>query len=168
MTDNLLNAIPRLSGKRILVVGDVILDEYLIGSAARLSREAPIPVLEYRNRRVIPGGAANPAMNIAALGSIALQVGLIGNDLVGQELRSQLEAFAIDANGLIVDESRCTTQKTRIVSQGRFPQQLARFDRVDRHPPNAEIEAAVIHQIQAIAPGVDAVLISDYRSGMLS
>ena len=168
MTNNLLNAIPKLSGKRILVVGDVILDEYLIGSAARLSREAPIPVLEYRNRRVIPGGAANPAMNIAALGSVALQVGLIGDDLIGRELAAQLAAFGIDAGGLIADTSRCTIQKTRIVSEGRFPQQLARFDRVDRYPPGAAVEAAVMQKIEELAPAVDAVLLSDYRSGMLS
>ena len=168
MKSEILNAIPRLSGKRVLVAGDVILDEYLIGSAARLSREAPVPVLEYRDRRLIPGGAANPAMNVAALGSIALQVGLIGDDLAGQELAAQLEAFGIDVGGLIVDASRCTTQKTRIVSRGRFPQQLARFDRVDRHPPDAKTEAAVIKRIQALASGADAILVSDYRSGMLS
>jgi len=125
----LLRAIPRLAGHRLLVIGDVILDEYLTGNAARLSREAPIPVLEFAGRRVIPGGAANPAMNIAALGSAVTQIGLVGDDEAGRELIARLREAGIDASGIVTDRTRCTTQKTRIVSQGslRFPQQLARL-----------------------------------------
>jgi rfaE bifunctional protein kinase chain/domain len=166
----LLDVISRLAGKRILIVGDVILDEYLIGNAARLSREAPIPVLEFAARRVIPGGAANPAMNVAALGGLATQVAVVGDDLAGQELIARLQEASIDASGIVVDPHRCTTQKTRIVSQGslRFPQQLARIDRVDRHSPAPEVEAAVIRQIETTIPLVDAVLVSDYHNGLLT
>src|SRR5438876_340682 len=80
MLEHLASLIPRLAGHHVLVVGDVILDEYLVGRANRLSREAPIPVLEFERRDTIPGGAANPAANIAALGSHAIQVGVIGID----------------------------------------------------------------------------------------
>lgn len=166
----LLRTIPHLSGHRILVVGDILLDEYLVGTAARLSREAPIPVLEFESRRIIPGGAANPAMNVAAMGSLAVQIGLVGEDEAARELVAHLQESRIDAAGIVIDPDRCTTCKTRIVSQGslRFPQQLARLDRVDRHPPPAAIEAAVIGQIDAAAPNSDAILVSDYGNGLLT
>jgi len=147
-----------------------MLDEYLVGKAVRLSREAPIPVLEFESRRTVPDGAANPAMNIARLGSHALQLGLVGDDDVGRELVAHLRAGGIDAGGIIIDTDRATTQKTRIVSQinFRFPQQLARLDRVDRHPPIPTIESAVIVALTQMMPTVDAVLVRDYRSGMLT
>ncbi len=165
-----MRAIPKLAAKRIVVVGDVLLDEYLTGRAGRLSREAPIPVLEFVSRRTIPGGAANPAMNIVALGSRATQVGLIGDDEIGRELVAALRAADVDAGGLVKDPERITTQKTRIVSQGslRFPQQLARLDRIDRTPPSARIEETLALQIKISAPVADAVLVSDYRADLLS
>src|SRR5690349_14963871 len=95
--------IPTLAKQRILVLGDVILDEYLTGTASRLSREAPVPVLEFESRRLIPGGAANPAANIAALGSAAVQVGIIGADNEATALRQVLQARGIDTRGLITD-----------------------------------------------------------------
>ena len=76
----LLQSLPKLAGRRVVVVGDIFLDEYISGRATRLSREAPIPVLEFTGRRYLPGGAANPANNIVALGSQAQQVGVIGQD----------------------------------------------------------------------------------------
>ena len=166
----LTQAIPRLAYHRILVIGDIILDEYLIGTATRLSREAPIPVLEFASRRAVPGGAANPAMNIAALGSQARQIGLVGDDAAGAELMARLAEAGIEAGGVIVDKSRCTTQKTRLISQGsfRFPQQLARLDHVDRRPPDPEVEAALIAQIATTAPEGEAILVSDYRNGLLT
>lgn len=168
--DALLRAIPKLAAKRIVIVGDVLLDEYLTGQASRLSREAPIPVLEFLSRHTIPGGAANPAMNIVALGSQATQVGLIGDDAIGRELVDALRAANVDTSGLVKDPARATTQKTRIVSQGslRFPQQLARLDRIDRTPPPPTIEEALILQVNISAPVADAVLVSDYRNDLLS
>ena len=166
----LLTAIPRLAGQRILVIGDLILDEYLTGTATRLSREAPIPVLEFEHRRTIPGGAANPAVNIAALGSQAIQVGLIGDDQAGQELLRCLHEKGIEAQRIVTDTTRCTTQKTRILAQGslRFPQQLVRLDRIDRHSPDAEVEASLIARIQKAAAHCSAIVVSDYRNGLLT
>ena len=103
MPEHLTTWIPKLAGQRILVIGDVILDEYLIGKAARLSREAPIPVLEFESRQIIPGGAANPAANIVALGSTAVQVGVIGSDTTATNLRQVLQARNIDTKCLITD-----------------------------------------------------------------
>ncbi|MFN7211022.1 MAG: PfkB family carbohydrate kinase [Aggregatilineales bacterium] len=159
--------VARLAGWRVAVVGDVILDEYLIGTAERLSREAPIPVLEFVRREVIVGGAANPAMNIAALGSRAEQIGAIGADEGGATLRALLEARGIGAAGLIVDPTRQTTIKTRLMAQIglRFPQQVARLDRVDRAPIDSQIAARIGERLSA---PFDAILCSDYLNGLLT
>src|SRR3990170_1552136 len=93
------NNIDSFARQSIVVVGDVFLDEYLIGRAERLSREAPVLVLEYRSRRQVPGGGANPAMNIAALGAQATQIGVIGDDAEGAALRALLASAGVDAAG---------------------------------------------------------------------
>lgn len=168
--DALLAAIPQLAGRHILVVGDLFLDEYLIGRAARLSREAPIPVLEFEERRQLPGGGANPAVNVVALGGRVTQVGVVGDDEAGRALTALLDAAGIGVEGVVVEPSRPTTTKTRIVSRGslRFPQQLARIDRVDRRPLSSETEARVVACLEDLARQADAVLVSDYRSGLVT
>src|SRR5690606_21680598 len=145
MTERLSEWIEHLSGRRVMVVGDVILDEYLIGSATRMSREAPIPVIELETRQYIPGGAANPSANIASLGSQVQQIGVIGDDSAGQTLCDVLKARGIESSGLIVDASRPTTVKSRIMAQMglRFPQQLARLDSLSRDP----VRDAIVQQV---------------------
>lgn len=157
-------------GRRVLVLGDVILDEYWVGRATRLSREAPIPVLEFEERRLIPGGAANPAANIAALGAAAVQAGVIGADAEGEALRETLHLRRIDSAGLLVDGSRPTTVKTRVMAQMglRFPQQVARLDRLSRAPITADVEAHIVGWLEHAVPSVDAVLLSDYHGGLLT
>ncbi|MDW8298690.1 MAG: bifunctional ADP-heptose synthase [Anaerolineae bacterium] len=157
----------RLAQWRVAVVGDVILDEYLIGTANRLSREAPIPVLEFVRREVIAGGAANPAMNVASLGSQAEQIGVIGADENGETLCALLNARKVGTDGLIVDATRQTTTKTRIMAQIglRFPQQVARLDRVDRTPIRSEIAAQIGARLQI---PLDAIICSDYLNGLLT
>ena len=162
--------VSRLSKPKILVVGDVVLDEYLFGTATRLSREAPIPVLEFVRRTVIPGAAANPAHNIAALGAGAVLAAVVGDDAEGRQLVELLRTSGVDPACVIADPSRSTTVKTRIVSEGslRFPQQIARIDRISRAavPPAtlATLEAMLHSRIEQ----VDAVLCSDYLSGLLT
>ncbi|MBI4769709.1 MAG: ribokinase, partial [Chloroflexi bacterium] len=165
---SLLPYVPRLAGLSVLVIGDVFLDEYLIGRAERLSREAPVPVLEYEEQRLLPGGGANPAANIASLGSHPVQVGVVGDDTEGVALRLELEGLGIDPAGLVQDPGRPTSTKMRVVARSglRFPQQLARLDRVDRRPLSQKIERKVTEAIRRLVPGVNAVLISDYRSGL--
>jgi rfaE bifunctional protein kinase chain/domain len=166
-TERLLQSLPKLAGKRILVIGDVFLDEYITGRATRLSREAPIPVLEFEERRYVPGGAANPSNNIVALGGTAYQAGVIGDDEAGQTLLARLQEAGIDTAAVVTDPSRPTTTKTRIVALGslRFPQQLARIDRLDRAPVIGEVQRAIVTHLEALVPQIDAVLISDYRTG---
>ena len=150
----LIGLLPGLQERRIVVVGDVFLDEYVVGRATRLSREAPIPVLEFERRFYLPGGAANPSSNVVALGGVARQVGVVGDDEAGLQLLQQLREAGIDATGLVTDPSRPTTTKTRIVARGtlRFPQQLARIDHLDRRPVGEDVEGALIAHLEALVP----------------
>ena len=168
--DRLKALIPRLAGHRVLVLGDVILDEYVIGTATRMSREAPVPVLEYQTRQLIPGGAANPAANIVRLGSTPVQIGVIGSDHEATALRQVLQALGIETGGLVVDPARPTTVKTRLLAHMglRFPQQVARLDKLSREAIGPTIERQVRARIGECIAAVEAVLCSDYLVGLLT
>ncbi|MDZ4767655.1 MAG: PfkB family carbohydrate kinase [Chloroflexota bacterium] len=170
MRDRLLALIGSFAGRRIAVVGDLILDEYLIGRVARMSREAPIPVLEFEEQRYVAGGAANPAANLAALGVDVRLIGVVGADAAADALRAVLWVSGITPTLLVGDSERPTALKTRIMAHMglRFPQQVARMDRLSRAPLTAAVEAEVSARLRAIAPDVEAVLISDYRGGMVT
>jgi D-glycero-beta-D-manno-heptose-7-phosphate kinase len=162
--------IPKLAGQRILVVGDVILDEYVFGRATRMSREAPVPVLEFESRQMIPGGAANPAVNIARLGSAAVQVAVTGADMAATQLRQLLQVQGIEANALVKDAARPTTVKMRLMAHMglRFPQQVARLDTLSREPISSSVAGQLYSLIEHHIEGADAVLISDYHGGLLT
>jgi len=164
----LLRLVPQLASHRVLVVGDLFLDRYVVGKASRLSREAPIPVLEFIRQFDVPGGAANPAQNICALGAEAIVIGLIGDDEAGTQLLSLLRRLHINPSGVVVDNERPTTTKTRILAEGslRFPHQVARIDLVDRCDVGEEIRGELIARIEDLIAVVDAVLVSDYQTGV--
>ncbi len=154
---------------QVVVVGDVFLDEYLVGQAERLSREGPVPVLAFRRRFVLPGGGANPARNLAALGARVVQVAVVGDDAAGAELRAALAGAGIDVAGLVVDRDRDTIVKTRVVAEGlAAPQQVARIDRQERRPVAGPVEAALLAALRQAADGAAAVLVSHYRSGVVT
>ena len=161
--------VARLAGQTVLVAGDVMLDEYIVGRATRMSREAPVPVLELESRRYIAGGAANPAANIAALGSRAIQVGVTGADEPGRRLVEALQSRGIDSAGVIVCHDRPTTVKTRILAQMglRFPQQVTRIDTLARQAIDSAAEARIIDFASERIGGVNAVLLSHYHGGLL-
>ena len=163
---HLIDLFPR---KTILVIGDIFLDDYLIGRAHRLSREAPIPVLNFKSRRNLPGGGANPAMNIAALGARAAQVGVVGADANGETLKKLLAESGVDVSGLITDDSRPTITKTRLVAESelRFPQQLARIDTQSDQPLSDIIRAKAKEELRRLAVNASAILFSDYRAGLI-
>lgn len=167
MHDDLLALIPRLAQVRLVVVGDVFLDEYLVGRVERVSREAPIPVLEYVRRFTLAGGSANPAHNAASLGATVHVVGLVGSDDTANELRARLADIDV-GDALVTDGSRVTTLKTRVLAEGTlvFPQQVARLDRLNRTPPPPSVESAIIAQLEMLVPQADAVLVSDYKTGV--
>ena len=163
----LLRWLPKFSGKRILVLGDLCLDEYLIGKAQRLSREAPVPVLEFQERFTVPGAACNPALNIQSLGGQAMVAGVVGDDDTGRLLTRSLQEAGIDTVGLIIDKGRATTLKTRVLASHLFPQQVARIDRQQRDPLGSATKRALRRFLAEAAPRADAVLLSDYRSGVI-
>ncbi|MFQ5343411.1 MAG: bifunctional heptose 7-phosphate kinase/heptose 1-phosphate adenyltransferase, partial [Anaerolineae bacterium] len=136
----------------------------------RLSREAPIPVLAFSRRFHLPGGAANPAHNIAALGGQAHVLGIIGDDGEGEQLTQALQQAGIATDGVVVDAGRPTTLKTRVLAEGTrlFPQQVARIDRQERRPIDGPVEQQLIDHIRRLTPQINAVLVSDYKSGVVT
>jgi rfaE bifunctional protein kinase chain/domain len=125
-------------------------------------------VLEFTRQFDVPGGAANPAQNICALGGEASIVGLIGRDETGTQLLSLLHQAHINSDGVVVDGGRPTTTKTRILAEGslRFPQQVARVDYLDRQEVGGESQSELISRVKELIPTVDAVLVSDYQTGV--
>lgn len=168
--DEIIALLPKLAGKRVMVIGDLCLDEYIIGKARRLSREAPVPVLEFQRRFTVPGEAANPTMNIKALGGAAFMVGVVGDDEAGANLRTSLAELGIDTQGVIVDPSRPTTVKTRVLAEGSllFPQQLVRVDREERRPLDDSMSEKLTTHLRSIASEADALLLSDYKGGVVA
>src|SRR5213595_2698960 len=120
--ESLLTAIP---GKRVLVVGDVMLDEYIWGDVRRISPEAPVPVVAIRRRDGVPGGAGNTAVNVASLGGQALLAGVVGGDAQGHRLLVALERLGLATDGVLIDKQRATTTKTKIVAH---QQHVVRID----------------------------------------
>ncbi|MCY4021131.1 MAG: bifunctional ADP-heptose synthase [Chloroflexi bacterium] len=170
MSAKLKNSVARLARKTVLVLGDVILDEYITGRATRMSREAPVPVLELESTRFIAGGAANPAVNIVALGSRAIQAGAIGADENGAQLLSVLNDQGIDCAGMFTCADRPTTVKTRVMAQMglRFPQQVTRIDTISHDPIDEGTEAKIVEFVSDRIGSLDAVLLSQYHGGLLT
>lgn len=162
--------VDRFADRRVTVVGDVCLDEYVVGKAHRLSREAPVPVLELERRFYVPGAAANPALNLKALGAEPVLIGVIGGDVEGESLCQAVESRGLRSDGLIVDRSRSTILKTRVLAEVSllFPQQMVRVDRHDRSPLDETTSAAVATRLKTAAVDADAILFSDYRSGVIT
>jgi D-glycero-beta-D-manno-heptose-7-phosphate kinase len=159
---NLLAAFP---ARRILVVGDVILDEYLWGEVRRISPEAPVPVVEIRSRTFVPGGAGNAAANVVSLGGKALLGGVAGRDHAVDQLREALARQGVDAGGLVPDSERATTTKTRLIAHG---QQVVRMDSEQRTPLPRPVEDALLRWVDSHVPEADACILSDYGKGVIS
>ena len=160
----------RFAPLKVLVVGDLVLDEYLIGQVSRLSRESPVPVLEQTRVEYVAGGAANPAVNLCSLGACGVLAGLVGQDDAAIQLKKLLDARHVGQDGIITDPQRPTTQKTRIVAEGAyvFAHHLARVDRLSRQPARGSIEVELCQRVAELIPQVDAVLVSDYRLGAIT
>ncbi len=160
-----LEILDRFTGRRLLVPGDLMLDEFIWGEVRRISPEAPVPVVEVRRESWHLGGAGNVVSNLAALGAQAVPIGVIGDDDAAARLREQLAARDIESDGLICDAARPTTLKTRIVAHS---QQMVRADRESRAPVSPEIESAVIAVFNQLIAAADAVVVSDYDKGLLT
>ena len=157
--------IPKLAGKRVLVIGDVMADHYIFGKVERISPEAPIPVVHVDHEEVKPGGAANVACNIAALGGRVTLAGVVGSDAMADTLRNLLRAKGIDPSGLVKDAERPTIQKSRVIAGH---QQVVRVDREKRSVLSAAASEAFQSACLRGLEQCDAVLLSDYAKGALS
>ncbi len=155
----------RLAGKKILIIGDVMLDRHIWGEVERISPEAPVPVVDVRRDTSVPGGASNVANNVAGLGASAVLIGVTGDDVHGEELRELLLARGIDISGMIMDEERPTTVKTRVIAHN---QHVVRIDRESRKPMGPKLLGRIKDKIREIAGNIDGVIIEDYGKGLIT
>lgn len=164
------NLIQQYSQARVLVVGDLTVDEFLTGEVERLSREAPVLILRHESTRQVPGGGANAVYNVAKLGAKVKAVGLVGDDSQGVALKRIFQQAGIDISGIFTDPDRPTVTKTRISGHARqsVTQQIVRVDRKSDAWPNSQLQAQLADYIQANLETVDAVICSDYGDGVFS
>jgi rfaE bifunctional protein kinase chain/domain len=148
----------------LLVVGDVMIDEFIWGTVSRISPEAPVPVVAVTRENLLLGGAANVVYNVHGLGGRVLLAGVIGNDRMGERIKELLAHEKIDQNGLIEEAGRPTSVKTRVVAHS---QQVVRFDRECREPISSQSQEEILHYIDKHWDSVDGIIISDYGKGLL-
>lgn len=165
-----LEAIEKLSGQPVLVLGDMIADIYLYGTIARISREAPVLVLEQSTEKIVAGGAANVINNGATLGGRIFAAGLVGDDNAAKGLSGILQEKSVDVSGFIKDANRSTISKTRIVAGGRttVSQQIVRVDKESKEPMGKAQEQQLEEYLKQVLPQVKGVVLSDYGSGTIT
>ena len=164
-----VNALKAMSGVPVLIIGDMVADVYLDGTIARISREAPVLVLEQREERVVAGGAANVASNAATLGGASYAVGVCGTERSGDALLAVLRANRV-RTAFVRADAHPTITKTRIIAGGRatVSQQIVRVDREWHTPLDVETEEALLARIRELLPQVRGVVLSDYGSGTVT
>ena len=156
-----------MRGRKVVVLGDIMLDEFVWGDVTRISPEAPVPVVDVQRESIHLGGAANVLANLVSLGAAASVVGVIGKDAAGQRLQSSLREIDADQNGdyLIVDEKRPSTVKTRIIAHSQL---VVRADREMRTPVNGQTESRIIEALKQAIDNAHALVISDYDKGVVT
>ena len=152
-------------GKRIAIIGDMMLDGYFWGDVKRISPEAPVPVLEVGEEFFRFGGAANVALNIATLGGIPITIGVIGDDNYGAIFLSLLKDSKISADGILIDESRPTTTKTRVIADS---QHVVRIDKESKEYLNRKMESKIFDYVKKNINDLDGIILQDYNKGVLT
>ena len=167
---SLLQIIKKMQNQKIMVIGDMVADVYIEGKISRISREAPVLILEHSEEKVVPGGASNAVHNTATLGGNVYAVGVVGDDFAGQELARVLQSKTVETAGLIIDVSRPTITKTRIMAGGQATvrQQVVRIDKESKQTLETEIEQALTDYINAQITQMHGVVISDYGSNTVT
>jgi rfaE bifunctional protein kinase chain/domain len=155
----------RMRDKRVLVVGDVMLDEWVWGNVSRISPEAPVPVVAVSDHSFTLGGAGNVASNLRAIGARVAFAGTVGDDAEGRRVSALLDAQGVDRSGVIALDDRPTTRKTRIVAHN---QQVVRADWEATGPLESDDRARIARAVTKLAAGSDAVICSDYAKGLFS
>lgn len=166
----LLSLVERFAGKRVLIVGDMVADEYIIGRPERISREAPVLILTHHDGYTVPGGATNPGVNARTLGADVFLAGVIGDDAAGERLRHRLATYGVHMEGIFGEPGRPTSTKTRVLAGGTqlVQQQIVRVDRIDDSDLGVECVDHIIGYLREIIPTVDALIISDYENGVIN
>jgi rfaE bifunctional protein kinase chain/domain len=166
----LTEAVRGFCDRSIVVVGDLIADEYLFGKPSRISREAPVLILRYTEREVLLGGAANATHNVHALGARVVPIGVVGRDAPGDELLGLFHAAGIATEGIVTENGRTTPVKTRIMAGGyqATRQQVVRLDREPLSELQALTEDALIGRLTALAERAEAIIVSDYGYGTVT
>jgi len=166
---NLIDLIRRFAEQRIVILGDAIADKFLHGAISRVSREAPVFILRHQHTETLPGGAANCAMNLVALGARVSLISVTGDDESGSELRARLEAAGVNIDGLIVSDRIQTTTKVRILAgqSHSSKQQVIRVDYEGAPLHDEEIRSAILKRLEQTFNGANAFVISDYNYGVV-
>lgn len=163
--DKFLKQIQNFTEKKILVIGDIMLDEYIWGGVQRISPEAPVPVVMVEKETKIPGGATNVVNNLLGLGAKVFFSGIIGNDDSGDFLKKYFNKKNIDLSGLITIPGRPTTVKTRIIAHN---QQVVRVDKEITDPISKQAINEIIDYVKNIIKNIDGIIISDYGKGVIT
>ena len=169
LQERLLNIVRRFAERKLLIVGDSIADKFLHGSISRVSREAPVFILRHELTETVPGGAANCALNLAALGAKVSLISVAGNDEAGNALRDKLSLAGVDVDSLMLSDRVQTTTKVRILAGHSHAnkQQVIRVDYEDGPLKDAALRETVNRHLRAHLADVDAVIISDYNYGLV-
>ncbi len=165
LNDKINSALEIFKDKKILVVGDIILDKFVRGKVTRISPEAPVPVVDVHDEQYMPGGAGNVVSNILELGANVSIGGVIGDDFFGDQLTGIFKEMGADISGIIVDKKRPTSLKTRIIAEH---QQVVRTDLESKAEIEADIADGIIKWIGSIIENIDGVVISDYGKGLIT
>jgi len=155
----------RMRGRKVVVVGDLMLDRYVWGVVSRISPEAPVPVVEVTEESARLGGAANVVNNLLGLGAIAYPVGVVGRDFNGEQVLALLRQQGVSTRGVIPEEGRTTTVKTRVIAHS---QHVVRVDRESRAPISEETQRALLEALAELIEEADALLFEDYNKGVLT
>ena len=167
--DRLLRLVDDFAGLRVVVFGDLLVDEFIYGQISRVSREAPVLILEYDSTEIVPGGAGNAAGNVAALGGRATAVGVAGEDETGRRLLDAMRG-RVDVRCVVTQEGIATPRKTRILAGGvhSAKQQVVRIDRAPRAVPGDAVRRTVARKLLGALSRCDALLVSDYGTGLVT
>ena len=163
--NKLIRIIEQFRNKKILVIGDVMVDKYIWGEVSRISPEAPVQVVNVLKESYLPGGAGNVTNNIASLGAKSFIVGIVGNDSAKDRLISELKARKVDTSGLVCDENRPTTQKVRVFAKN---QQLLRFDYEKKGYADIHTQNNLFSFVSDKIEEMDAIIVSDYAKGVVT
>lgn len=163
--ESLNKAIDNFGKTRLLVVGDIMLDQFIWGKVSRISPEAPVPVVEVDHETTMLGGATNVVNNIVCLGGKVLLCGVVGDDYIGKEIFSLLHQSGVNVSGITVEDSRPTTKKTRIIAHA---QQVVRYDRETKDSLNPETTKSILDFIHGQRDKLAAIIVSDYGKGVVT